>query len=390
MVIMAYTNSKLATYTRISPFKNSPRNQPITKITIHHMAGVLSLEQFGNIVTTSGRNMSANYAIDKDARVGLFCDERDRSWCSGSSWNDHRAITIEVSNSTYGDNTGWPVSDKVYNKLIDLCVDICQRNGIKKLTYTGDKNGSLTIHSLYQSTCCPGPYLRARLNDICNKVNARLNVMTDAPVIDNNKTSQNTSSNKSNKIKTGDLVTISSNATYYTGTSIPSWVKSEKWYVSSVSGDRAVLGLNETKNRNIQSPVNTKFLTVVKVSSKKTYTVSLKSTDILYATAGGKTKGNVGTSGIFTIVEDTTVNGIKYGKLKSGAGWVKLSTTSTSTPIKKGDWVKVINNTTYDGKKFTVYASKYKVLELNGKRAVISSDGKNVTCAINIANIAKV
>lgn len=387
---MKFTNSQLVSTTRISPNRTSPRNQPITKITPHHMAGVCTIEQFGNIVANPSRQMSANYGIGNDGRIILTCPEGDRSWCSSSPWNDHRAVTIEVSNSAYGDASGWPISDAAYKSLIALCVDICKRNNIPKLVFTGDTSGSLTFHYMYAATACPGPWLKAHAQDLCNKVNAQLNAINNKPTINNNKTSSQTTTTTSNKIKTGDLVTISSNATYYTGTSIPSWVKSEKWYVSSVSGDRAVLGLNETKNRNIQSPVNTKFLTVVKVSSKKTYTVSLKSTDILYATAGGKTKGNVGTSGIFTIVEDTTVNGVKYGKLKSGIGWVKLSTTSTSTPIKKGDWVKVINNTTYDGKKFTVYASKYKVLELNGKRAVISSDGKNVTCAINIANIAKV
>lgn len=151
-IYMAFTNSNLVTYTRISPFKNSPRNQPISKITIHHMAGVASLESFGNIVTTPGREMSANYAIDKDARVGLFCDEKDRSWCSSSPWNDNRAVTIEVSNSSTGGN--WPISDKVYAKLIDLCVDICKRNGIPKLTYTGNKEGSLTFHSMFAPTAC--------------------------------------------------------------------------------------------------------------------------------------------------------------------------------------------------------------------------------------------
>ena len=151
---MSFTNSKLATVVRISPFRNSPRNQPITKITLHHMAGVLSLEQFGNIVTSPGRDMSANYAVDKDARVGLFCPESDRSWCSSSPWNDNRAITIEISNSAYGDASGWPVSDKVMAKVIDLCVDICKRNGIKKMTYTGDRNGSLTFHQMFTSTSC--------------------------------------------------------------------------------------------------------------------------------------------------------------------------------------------------------------------------------------------
>lgn len=151
---MAYTNSSLISYTRISPNRNSPRNQPISKITIHHCAGVLSVEQFGNIVAPTSRQMSANYCIGNDGRIGLFCPESDRSWCSSSAWNDNRAITIEVSNSAYGDASGWPVSDAAYASLIKLCVDICKRNGIKKLEFTGDTSGSLTYHYMLAATSC--------------------------------------------------------------------------------------------------------------------------------------------------------------------------------------------------------------------------------------------
>ena len=91
-----FTNSPLVTYTKLSPFKNSPRNQPISKIIIHHMAGVASVESFGTIVTTPGREMSANYAIGNDGRIGLYCPEEDRCWCSSSAWVDNRGIAIEV------------------------------------------------------------------------------------------------------------------------------------------------------------------------------------------------------------------------------------------------------------------------------------------------------
>ena len=384
---MAFTNSSLVTYTKISPFKNSPRNQPISKITIHHMAGVASLETFGNIVTRPGRNMSANYAIDKDARIGLFCDEQDRSWCSSSSWNDNRAITIEVSNSSIGGD--WPISDKVYAKLIDLCVDICKRNGIKQLTYTGNKEGSLTFHSFYYQTACPGPYIKARAQEICDKVNARRTVTEAKPTT--SEPSTDTTKPVSTSVKKNDLVSIASNATYYTGASMPSWVKQEKWYVSSISGDRAVLGLNEAKNRNIQSPVNTKFLSVVNTSSNttsgfKSYTVNLKSTDLLYATPGGNTKGNVGTTGVFTIVEEKTVNGCKYGKLKSGAGWVRLS---VDTTIRKGSLVSLKSDAVYyNGSNIPkwVKSQKWYVSEISGDRAVLGQNEKrnqNIQSPIN-------
>lgn len=377
---MAFTNSPLATYTRISPNRNSPRNQPITKITIHHQAGVNSVEGFGNIVASPTRGMSANYAIGNDGRIGLFCPESDRSWCSSSPWNDNRAITIEVSNSAYGDESGWPVSEAAYNSLIKLCVDICKRNGIPKLVFTGDKNGSLTYHYMFSPTCCPGPWIKAHTKDICDKVNAQLGLTV--PI-----NPPSTSKPSSKSFKVGDLVSIKSGAKYYTGSAIPNWVVSEKWFISSISGDRAVLGLNESKNRNIQSPINTKDITLV-TTKANTYTKSLKSSDLLYSSAGGRIIGTVGANGVFTIVEEKNINGVVYGKLKSGAGWVITSNNST---IRVGDYVKVINPIIYGTtKKFTVFVDKYKVLEVNGERIVISADGKHVTSAISKTNIQKI
>lgn len=147
-----FTNSPLVTYTKLSPFKNSPRNQPISKIIIHHMAGVASVESFGTIVTTPGREMSANYAIGNDGRIGLYCPEEDRCWCSSSAWADNRGIAIEVSNSKLGGD--WPISKKAWDSMINLCVDICKRNNIPKLTYTGDQNGSLCFHRFFAATGC--------------------------------------------------------------------------------------------------------------------------------------------------------------------------------------------------------------------------------------------
>lgn len=166
------SNSNLVDYVRISPNSTNPRNHKIDTITIHHMAGVASVESCGATFADPARQASSNYGIGSDARVGLYVQEKDRSWCSSSRENDHRAITIECSNSSKGGD--WPVSDKVYAKLIDLCVDICQRNGIEKLVYTGDTAGNLTLHNMFANTLCPGPYLESRMEDIAARVNARL------------------------------------------------------------------------------------------------------------------------------------------------------------------------------------------------------------------------
>lgn len=166
------SNSPLVNYTRISPNRNAPRNQPIGKITVHHMAGNLTVEQCGSVFAPSSRQASSNYGIGTDGRVGLYVEEKDRSWASSSAWNDNRAVTIEVANDQIGGD--WHVSDAAWNKLVDLCVDICQRNGMKELTWTGDKNGSLTCHYMFAATACPGPYLKGRMAELAKTVTARL------------------------------------------------------------------------------------------------------------------------------------------------------------------------------------------------------------------------
>lgn len=167
------SNSSLVNYTKISPNRTSPRNHKIDRITIHHMAGNLTVEQCGNVFAPSSRQASANYGIGNDGRVGMYVEEKDRSWCSSNSANDHRAVTIEVANSATGEP--WPVSDKALNKLVDLCVDICKRNGIPKLVYTGDTSGNLTMHRWFAPTGCPGTYLASKFPWIAEQVNKRLN-----------------------------------------------------------------------------------------------------------------------------------------------------------------------------------------------------------------------
>ena len=166
------SNSPLVNYTRISPNRNSPRNQPISKITVHHMAGNLSVETCGNVFAPSSRQASSNYGIGSDGRVGMYVEEKDRSWASSSAWNDHRAVTIEVANDQIGGN--WHVSDAAWNTLVELCVDICRRNGMKSLVWTGGTDGSLTCHYMYASTNCPGPYLKGRMAELARTVTARL------------------------------------------------------------------------------------------------------------------------------------------------------------------------------------------------------------------------
>ncbi len=166
------SNSKLVDVTILSPNNSGKRKYPITKITIHHMAGNLTVEQCGKLFQNPEKKGSSNYGIGTDGRVGLYVDEANRAWTSSNADNDNRAITIEVANDTIGGN--WHVSNKALAKTIDLCVDICQRNGIKKLNFTGNKNGNLTMHQYFANTACPGEYLKSKFPYIAEQVNERL------------------------------------------------------------------------------------------------------------------------------------------------------------------------------------------------------------------------
>lgn len=177
---MAYTNSPLVTYTNITKNKTKNRNHIIDTITIHCIVGQWTAKQGCDYFATTDRECSANYVVGKDGSIGLSVDERDRSWCSSSSANDHRAITIEVASDT---KDPYAVTDAAYNASIQLVADICKRNGIKKLVWStnkadrvGHKNGcNMTVHRDFANKSCPGAYLYDRHGDIAAKVNAILN-----------------------------------------------------------------------------------------------------------------------------------------------------------------------------------------------------------------------
>lgn len=170
------SNSRLASFVFTNHSKYSSRGgNKISRITIHHAAGAISLEGLTNVIK-SNREASYNYGISVDGKVGLFVDESNRAWTSSSASNDSQAVTIEVSNAQGAGEPNWVVSDKVYKVLIALCVDICKRNGIPRLTYTGQLSGSnLTMHKWFAATGCPGPYLSSKFPDIARQVNKTLN-----------------------------------------------------------------------------------------------------------------------------------------------------------------------------------------------------------------------
>lgn len=178
------SNSPLVSYTRISPNRTSPRNHKIDTITIHCVVGQCSVESLGAVFAPAKRRGSSNYGIGKDGRIGMYVEEKDRSWCSSNPANDNRAITIECASDT---THPYAINDKVYKSLIELCADICKRNDIKELKWKGDKSligqidkQNMTAHRWFDNTACPGDYIYSRLGDIANEVNKRLGVTKDS------------------------------------------------------------------------------------------------------------------------------------------------------------------------------------------------------------------
>lgn len=245
------SNSSLICHTNISPCSSNPRNQPIDTITIHCMAGDLSIESCGNIFANEDTQASSNYGIGSDGRIGMYVEEENRSWATSSRSNDHRAVTIEVANCSR--EPDWPVTDQALESLIDLCTDICQRNGIPKLLWQANPDligqidqQNMTVHRWYAQKACPGDYLFNLHGHIADEVNKRLGVETD-----------NTP------------------------------VESDVPFLVRVAADLL----------NIRSGPGTNNPVVDVVANKATYTIV-------------DTSDGVGSS--------------KWGKLKSGAGWISL------------------------------------------------------------------
>ena len=187
------SNSSLVSYTRLSPSHSGARTHSIDRITPHCVVGQLSVETLGGIFANSLRQASSNYGIGTDGRVALYVAEGNRSWCSSSNANDQRAVTIECASDL---KSPYAFNDKVWDKLVLLCADICKRNGKKRLVFKGslakteayEANGKtsdemmLTVHRWFADTDCPGDWLMNRLDDLVKAVNKKLGVKVRLPL----------------------------------------------------------------------------------------------------------------------------------------------------------------------------------------------------------------
>ena len=325
------SNSTLISYTKLSPNHSGKRTKKIDTITIHCMAGQLSVESCGALFAKSSRQASSNYGVGTDGRIALYVDEANRSWCTSSNANDQRAVTIEVANN--GGAPDWPVSAKAYAALLDLVTDICKRNGIKRLVWSTSKNDrvnhlngcNMTVHRDYANKSCPGDYLYNRHGEIAAEVNRRLGSGSSTP-----STGETTGSTAD--IKVGDVVEFTGTKHYVsaTATSASSCKpgkakvtaiakgKAHPYHLIAVSGGGStVYGWTDAAD--------------IKTSSSSTATSYLVkvTTDVLNIRKGPGTNygvaGQIKGKGIYTIVAEAAGPGAtKWGKLKSGAGWISL------------------------------------------------------------------
>ena len=318
------SNSSLVSYTRISPNSNSPRNHKIDTITIHCYTAQASVEDMGNWLCNPSAEASANYGIGTDGRIGLFVPEGDRSWCSSSSSNDNRAITIECAS----DRTDpYAINSKVYNSLIALCVDICKRNGITELKWRADKSligqvdkQNMTVHRWFKNKACPGEYIYSRLGQIANEVNAKLGVKSE----DYPETPFEV------QVIIDDL-SIREKATK--DSTFEGYTKKGKFTITEVSGDWGKLKsgagwiyIGEKEWCTILSHVGGTSANKPAANSGG-YQVYVGIPDLCIRTGAGTNYSLTGKHtgiGTFTIVEEK--NG--WGRLKSGAGWISLAFTT--------------------------------------------------------------
>lgn len=256
------SNSSLATYTLISPNRTSPRKHKIDTITIHCFVGQVTAKRGAEVFQPVSKEASCNYVVGYDGQISLVCPEADRSWCSSNGENDHRAVTIEVAS----DNTEpYAITDKAYKSLIELCADICERNGIKELKWQGNKDligqvdkQNMTVHRWFIATSCPGDYLYKLHGQIAKEVNAKLRVESEGKEVTfeeiveamkkigytNCTKAENTITfSKAQNIKKGDKVKVLNKVTY-SGQKFTTYYST--YDVIEVVGERAVIGIGKT------------------------------------------------------------------------------------------------------------------------------------------------
>ena len=309
---MAYTNSSLVSYTKLSPNHSGQRTHSIDRITPHCVVGQCSVETLGSIFLPTSRQASCNYGIGVDGRVGMYVEEKNRSWCSSSSANDQRAVTIECASDT---TEPYAFKDVVYQKLITLCVDICRRNDKTKLLWLGDKDKTLsyepksdemvlTVHRWFANKSCPGNWMYARMGNLAEKVTAQLGGSSGSTGTEDSQLYRVRKTWSDSKSQKG-AYKILSNAKKCADAN-------QGYSVFDASGNLVYAPASSTSE-----------------TSDVPFTVQVSITDLNIRKGPGADYAKTGKftgKGVFTIVEVQSGQGSSagWGRLKSGAGWISL------------------------------------------------------------------
>lgn len=332
------SNSSLVSYTKLSPNHSGQRTHGIDRITPHCVVGQLSAESICGCFTSPSRQASCNYGIGTDGRISLCVEEKNRSWCSSSNANDQRAVTIECASDM---NEPYTMNSKVYVSLINLCVDICKRNGKKKLLWFGDKDKTLnyspksdemviTVHRWFANKSCPGNWLYARLDDLATQVTNKLggsSASNTTPATTNTKfpvtpfTVQVLISDlnyRSTGSMSGKVLGQTGKGTFTITEVKNGWGKLKSGAGWIYLENSSYVKIGNTVNNSSSTPASGFISYKVKVTA-----------DVLNIRKGPGTNygtnGVIRDKGVYTIVAESSGQGAtKWGKLKSGAGWISL------------------------------------------------------------------
>ena len=174
------SNSRLPTYVRLSPHVTKPRQGTIKGVAIHCTAGGKDLpaSDFADlsrfVLPDRDNGASCHYAVGGDGSIAQVCGEENRAWCT-SNKIDHQLVTIEVASDHVAP---YLVNAVAIQSLVKLLADICQRNGIPKLLWKGDKSlmghwdkQNMVVHRWTSNKACPGDFLYNLHPKIANAVN---------------------------------------------------------------------------------------------------------------------------------------------------------------------------------------------------------------------------
>lgn len=320
------SNSSLATYSKMSPNNSGTRTHTIDTVSVHCVVGQCAIETLGSLFAKSTYQASSNYGIGYDGKIGMFVPESKRSWCTSSASNDQRAITIEVASDTY---SPYRVKDAAYDALIELLADICRRNpGISTLRWQGKSaligqtaKQNMTVHRWFASKACPGDYLYNLHSQIAKEVNALLAKKIVYLECEGDAVKEWQELLIKRGYSCGDSGADGIFGSDTDG-AVRKFQKDNGLDVDGVVGPKTQAALKLEKTSAVDETETKQLEADTKTETVEATTTTIVRLDKAEVFAEPPVLTNI--TGAFTIV--ATQDG--YGKLKSGAGWVKMPTSA--------------------------------------------------------------